>query len=156
MPHTHTTDYSHITPFIILGSELCKGWKCPVHSEEFRKLGINTEINLETEHDEPVAPELDVYLRLPTTDETAPTQEQLLIATDALQTTIKSNKKAYVHCKNGHGRSPTVVAAYFIRFENKTVQEAISLIKNNRPEVHINKLQLESLEKFRKVVVEHD
>ncbi|PJC31359.1 hypothetical protein CO051_04200 [Candidatus Roizmanbacteria bacterium CG_4_9_14_0_2_um_filter_39_13] len=156
MQHTHITDYSHITPLIILGSDLCKGWKCPVHSEEFRKLGIHTEINLETEHDEPVAPELDVYLRLPTPDETAPTQEQLLIATDALQRTIKSNKKAYVHCKNGHGRSPTVVAAYFIRFEHKNVDEAVNLIKNKRPEIHINKIQFEALEEFRREVVEND
>lgn len=150
--HNHKTDYSWITPNIIVGSDLCKGWICPVHSKEFEQLNINTEIDLELEHDEPVTPGLDIYLRLPTPDKNAPTQEQLMIASDALHRTVQEGKRTYVHCRNGHGRSPTAVAAYLIRFQKMRVYEAVALIKKKRPEIHIEKVQLEALEIFWKGV----
>ncbi|MEK7571645.1 MAG: dual specificity protein phosphatase [Patescibacteria group bacterium] len=146
--HDHTTDYSQITPNIFLGSDLCKGWNCPSHQKEFEKLHIKTEINVEIEHDEPVLPTLEIYLRIPTPDDTAPTHNQLLLATDALNLTVLSKTVAYVHCKNGHGRSPTVVAAYLIRYQNMDVATAIDFVKEKRPEIHIEKVQIAALEKF--------
>lgn len=131
--HDHTTNYSRITPNIFLGSDLCKGWDCPSHKEVFEKLQIKTEINLEIEHDDPVVPTLEIYLRIPTPDDIAPTPNQLLLATEAIHITTLSKKVAYVHCKNGHGRSPTVVAAYFIRYKNMDVEAAINFVKEKRP-----------------------
>lgn len=150
--HNHTTDYSLVTSYIYLGSDLCKGWTCPSHAKEFKKLHIKTEINLEIEHDEPVAPQLEIYLRLPTPDDTAPTHDQLLVATEVLNQSVLSKKVAYVHCKNGHGRSPTVVAAYFIRYQDMAVTTAINLVKEKRPEIHPEKVQITALEQFAKEV----
>jgi len=146
--HSHSTDYSLITPYIYLGSDLCKGWTCPSHAREFQKLNIKTEINLEIEHDEPVAPQLEIYLRIPTFDDSAPTQDQLIIATETINRSVLSKKVTYVHCKNGHGRSPTVVAAYFIRYQNMSVDTAISFVKEKRPEIHIEKVQIAALDQF--------
>ncbi len=61
---------------------------------------------------------------------------------------IKDGKKVYVHCRNGHGRSPTLVAAYLIRFEKKSLQEAEKLILKTRPEVHIEDSQHKALTEF--------
>lgn len=152
--HGHVTDYSQITPYIYIGSDLCKGWTCPVHSKEFTKLGITAEVNLEIEHGEPVAPELEAYLQLPTRDETAPSHQQLLIAADVLDRVQRAGKITYVHCKNGHGRSPTAVAAYFIRYQRMAVEEAVSTIKKKRPEIHLNNVQLAALVQFQKGVRE--
>lgn len=152
MDSHHKLDYSYITPFIILGSDLCKGYTCPSHSEEFKKLGIKTEVNLEIEHDEPVAPELEIYLRIPTINNTAPTHDQFIIATDAINQSVHSKKISYVHCRNGHGRSTTVIAAYFIRFHHMTPEEAMSVIKEKRPVVHLEEVQLFALKQFEKGV----
>jgi protein-tyrosine phosphatase len=57
--------------------------------------------------------------------------------------------KVYVHCKHGHGRAPTLVAAYFIR-EGMTVQEAIDKISKHRPAIHPTDEQLEALQNYAK------
>ena len=68
---------------------------------------------------------------------------------DALQKLVKMKKKMYVHCKNGHGRAPTMVAAYLIS-QGKSVDEALALIKKKRPSIHIEKVQKKALQTFLK------
>ncbi|OGC91625.1 hypothetical protein A3D85_00885 [Candidatus Amesbacteria bacterium RIFCSPHIGHO2_02_FULL_47_9] len=141
----HSTDYSKITERIYIGSDLCRGPTCPVHTEEFKKLGICGEINMEIEHPEMPPKSIDAYLWLPVVDKQAPTQDQLRLGTVMMKQMIDLGNTIYVHCKNGHGRSPTLVAAYLIRFEGKTVDEAIRFIKEKRPEVHLEEVQIEAL-----------
>lgn len=144
----HTTDYSQITDYIFVGSNLCKGGVCPVHSVEFKLLNINAEINLDLEHDEQITPNLDVYLRLPTLDHTTPTQEQLHIGAFTIHKMVSQHKRVYVHCHNGHGRSPMIVAAYFIAHKNMLPADAVALVKTKRPEIHLQPVQLAALEEF--------
>ncbi|HBC73133.1 MAG: Dual specificity protein phosphatase [Candidatus Amesbacteria bacterium GW2011_GWB1_47_19] len=146
----HRTDYSQITENIIIGSDLCPGPGCPVHSEEFKNLGVCAEVNLEIERNEKPTPGIDVYLWLPTEDKQAPNPDQLAIGTAAINEMVKTNKTIYVHCRNGHGRSPTMVAAYLIRYRNMGVSEAIALIKQKRPEIHPEEVQIKALEEFYK------
>jgi len=54
-----------------------------------------------------------------------------------------------VHCQHGHGRAPTLVAAYLISKGN-SVEEAISLIASKRSTIHINDKQKEALILFEK------
>lgn len=144
----HVTNHSRITEHIIIGSDLCKGESCQVHSAVFAQMHIAAEIDLELERDEPVTPRLDMYMRLPTRDHEAPSQSQLRIAAQTIHEVVSQGKSIYVHCQNGHGRSPTVVAAYFIQFKQKTVGQAIALIKKQRPEIHLEPIQINALEKF--------
>ena len=58
-------------------------------------------------------------------------------------------KKVYVHCQNGHGRAPTLVAAYFIK-QGKQVEDAVNLIKDKRPAIHLEEVQKQALEEFSK------
>ncbi len=144
----HVTNHSVITSHIIIGSDLCKGESCPVHSAVFAQMHITAEIDLELEHDEPVTPHLEMYLRLPTPDHEAPSLAQLRIAAQAIHEIVRRGKNIYVHCQNGHGRSPAVVAAYLIQFKHKTVEQAIALIKNKRPEIHLNETQIKALRRY--------
>lgn len=146
----HVTNHSKVTDHIIIGSDLCKGNSCPVHSPVFRQMHIAAEIDLELEHDEPVTPHLDLYLRLPTPDHQAPSQAQLRVAVQAIHETVQQSKNIYIHCRNGHGRAPTVVAAYFIQYEHCSVAEAVERIKSKRPEIHLELEQMAALEEFQK------
>lgn len=151
-PH-HVTDYSQITPYLYIGSDLCKGWTCLEHSEEFTKLGISTEINLVIERQETIAPHLTAFLQIPTIDHEAPTITQLHMAADFINQTIRIQKICYVHCKNGHGRSPTAAAAYFIKYEHVSASEAIHLIKEKRPEIHLYESQKSILIEFERSII---
>lgn len=146
--HNHASDYSQITENIFIGSDLCKGLYCPLHSEEFRRLGITAEINLEIEKVEQPTGGVEIYLWLPIADTACPTVDQLTVGTALIDQICKSMKKVFVHCRNGHGRSPTLVAAYLARFRHMSVEEAIEFIGKKRPEIHPNAVQIEGLKKF--------
>jgi len=144
----HQTDYSKITDQIYIGSDLCKGPWCPVHSDIFKQLGVCGEINLEMERDEHPSLGVDAYIWLPTPDKQAPSKDQLMIGSAVIKQMIDLGNVVYVHCRNGHGRSPTMVAAYFIRYEKMSVDEAIDFIAKKRPEIHLEEVQKMALEEF--------
>jgi len=145
---SHKFDFSKITDKIYLGSDLCKGGVCLIHQEEFKKLGIGVEVNLSAEENELPPKNIEAYLWLPVVDGHAPSRGQLEIGTCFMDSAIKANKVVYVHCRNGHGRSPTLVSAYLIRYHNLDVAAAIDFVKGKRPEVHIEDSQLEALIEF--------
>lgn len=146
----HTFDYSKITDSIYVGSDLCRGKVCPIHGPEFEQLGILVELNLSVERKEIPPDGIDIYAWIPVVDGYAPTQEQLDIGTSIINEAVCKGKSVYVHCKNGHGRSPTMVAAYLVRYARYQVGEAINLIRKKRSEIHIEDTQKEALEKFAK------
>lgn len=144
-------DYSKITEHIFLGTNFC----CKVHfNEDLLKKGITADISLEEENSEnPFG--VKYFLWLPTKNYHAPTQQQLLLGAVTIDLLAETGAKVYVHCKNGHGRAPTLVAAYFVSL-GKTVNEAINLVKNKRPEVHLTGEQLEALKLFEKGEIEKE
>lgn len=144
----HATEHSQITDKIFIGSNMCIGPNCPVHCTRFREMGIRAEINLEIERDESPSPCVEAYLWLPVPDHAAPLVEQLMIGTAAMNEMIQRGMKVYVHCEKGHGRSPTLVAAYFIRYENMTPDAAVSKVWEKRPEIHLEEVQMKALEEF--------
>ena len=147
---SHVFDYSKITEKIYVGSDFCKGGVCLIHGEEFKSLGISVELNLSHEENELPPNNLEIYTWIPVVDGYAPSQNQLDVGTSIINEAVKDDKVVYVHCRNGHGRSPTVVAAYFIRYEGLGVDEIIGVIKGKRPEIHIEKVQRAALKKFKK------
>lgn len=141
----HQIDYSQITDHIFIGSDLCKGLSCPIHGPEFEKLGILVELNLSAEKKEIPPDGIDIYAWIPIGDKHAPTQEQLDLGTAIINEAVKNGKNVYVHCRNGHGRSPTMVAGYMIRYLGKRVDEAVAEILHHRNEVHLEFSQREAL-----------
>lgn len=148
----HVFDFSKITDRIIIGSDLCRGGVCLIHGEEFKKLGVSLEINLSRENNELPPKEMEIgYVWLPVTDGYSPSVEQLKMGTCLMDTAINMGKTVFVHCKNGHARSPSLVAAYLISHNGMGVEDAIKLIKDKRPESHIEEVQRKTLEEFAKI-----
>lgn len=145
---SHTFDFSRITDNIIIGSDLCKGGVCLIHGEEFKKLGVQIEINLSAENNELPPKEIETYLWIPIVDGYSPSVKQLEMGTCLMDTALSQGKRIFVHCRNGHSRSPTLVAAYLIKYQKMKVNEAIKLIKEKRPEIHIEVSQREALEEL--------
>lgn len=145
----HVFEYSKVTDEVFVGSDFCKGGVCLIHAEEFKKLGVGVEINLSQEDNElPPKKGVSSYTWLPVADGAAPTQAQLAMGTSIINSAVNSGLKVYVHCRNGHGRSPTLVVAYLVKYRGMSLDDAYRFIKEKRPESHIEETQREALEKF--------
>lgn len=144
-PEIGKLEYNQITKHVYIGTNACYR---PHFDRELLKKGVEADISLEEEKlDTPYG--VRFFLWLPVKNHTAPLQEQLDFGVAALEKLAAMKKKIYVHCQNGHGRAPTLVAAYLIK-KGKTVRQAIEFIKSKRPAIHLDKVQLESLNKFKK------
>ncbi len=138
-------EYSYITDSIYIGTNQC----CQIDFDDMLvKEGITYDISLEKERiDAPYG--VTSYVWIPVEDHQAPTQEQLEFGVYVLEKIVSLGKKAYIHCKNGHGRAPTLVAAYLVK-NGKTVEEAVAFIKSKRSVIHPEDVQMEALEEFLK------
>ena len=146
--HLDYLEFNKINNYIYLGNNMC----CQTHFlQKLIKKGVVADISVEYERlDEPKGAKY--FLWLPTRDHTALSQDHLKLGTDAMKSLIKNKKKMYVHCKNGHGRSPTLVVAYFIT-TGMTTEQAIRFVKSKRPVTHISLLPLKALKRFEKSVM---
>lgn len=136
-------DFNYITDGIYIGTNQC----CQTHfNKNLIKEGISADISLEKERlDAPFG--VISYVWIPIEDHQAPTQEQIEFGVSVLEKIVAMGKKVYVHCKNGHGRAPTLAAAYFVK-RGKTVDEAIALIKEKRPPIHLEDVQTQALREW--------
>lgn len=149
MPTNHPTlDYSEITPLIFIGKNSC----CTTHfDDELIARGVRSDISVEEERiDHPFG--VDFFLWLPTKDHTAMTHEKADLGITTLKFFEQRSIPCYVHCKNGHGRAPMLVAAYFIAEKNMTADEAMSEIKHKRPSAHFQNVQIAFLREREKGV----
>lgn len=144
-PHAKKLDYNYISDGIYIGTNQC----CQTHFDErLRKEGVTADISLEKERiDAPFG--VDFYVWLPVEDHAPPTPDQLNFGVATIDKLVAIKKKVYVHCKNGHGRAPTLVAAYFIK-QGKSFEEAEKVIKSKRPSMHLQDSQREALKVFAK------
>lgn len=145
-PEINKLEFNYITDGIYIGTNMC----CQVHfDKDLVKEGITENISLEEEQiDTPAG--VGSYLWLPVKDHTPPDKDQMEYGVNALEKLVSLGKKIYVHCKNGHGRAPTLVAAYLIREKNMNPEKAVAFIKEQRPAIHLEESQLEALEEFSK------
>jgi len=137
-------NYSRVTPRIYLGTNTC----CLRHfNVGLLRRGVTADISLEEERiDAPRG--VDYFLWLPTKDHAAPTQKDLELGSQTIDWLMRHKEKVYIHCKNGYGRSPTLLAAYFIRYQGMTVQQAIAAIKHRRSEIHLETDHRQALQVF--------
>lgn len=136
-------NYSQISACIFVGTNSC----CTDHFDQsLLRQGISADISLESDRiDTPWG--IKYFLWLPTVDHTAPTIQALALGVQMLHLLVAQKVKTYVHCKNGHGRAPTLVAAYLIS-TGMSVNQAIKTIAKQRPEIHLEPVQKATLELF--------
>lgn len=148
MKHTSLIlEYSQITTYIYIGTNMC----CESDfARSLLKKGIKADISLEEgKVDQPFG--VDYFLWLPTKDHTSPTLKQLEVGTDFIKNLVHQRIKIYVHCRQGHGRAPTLVAAYLAR-EGMDVEKAFHCIKKKRQAIHPNRKQIVAVKKFIKKI----
>lgn len=147
MEHKHIQlSYNKIDDFIFAGNNLC------CQSQFDRELlckGIYADISLEAERlDNPQG--VKYFFWFPWKEDTAPPMELINLALQAVDNLIKQNIKIYVHCRNGHGRTTTFLATYFMHKEGVSVDEALAMVKQKRPSAHLNGIQEAFLREFEK------
>jgi protein-tyrosine phosphatase len=140
--------YNRIEDFLYAGNNMC----CQTHfDKELLSQGISADISLEAERlDNPKG--VNFFFWFPWQEDTAPTTELINLALATLDSLRRHKIKAYVHCKNGHGRTTTLLASYFIRKNGMTTDEALKLVKEKRPSMHLNEEQKAFLKKFEKSI----
>lgn len=124
-------EYARITEHVYLGTNMC----CQTHfDEQLLAEGLEADISLEEERlDAPQG--VKFFFWFPTKDKTAPSHRTLLLGAELIQHLADLGIKTYVHCKWGHGRSPTLIAAYLV-LTGISTEEAFTLIKRKRPSIH--------------------
>lgn len=142
MEHMHIKmSYNQITDLIYAGNNFC----CQTHFEmELLSKGIVADISLEAERlDNPRG--VKYFFWFPWKEDTAPSDELIDLAIKVLDDTVASGVKVYVHCKNGHGRTSTFLASYFIYKYRISAEEALKKVFEKRPSGHLNEAQKEFL-----------
>lgn len=136
-------EYSQITPMIFIGTNQC----CVMHFDTgLLKKGISADISLEaTKLDAPFG--VEYYLWLPTRNHYPPSMNKLKLGVAVLHHLEKMKVKTFVHCERGHGRAPTLVAAYLMH-KGMSLKEALALIKKKRPAMHLTQRQVKALKDF--------
>lgn len=138
-------EYDYIIDGIFIGTNQC----CQPHFDErLKRAGIKADVSLEEERlDAPFG--VETYVWIPVKDHAPPTLDQLEFGVTVLEKLVQLNKKVYVHCQKGHGRAPTLVAAYLVK-KGRSVEEAIEFIKSKRPTIHIENDQKAMLVRYAK------
>lgn len=111
--------------------------------------GVTGLVNLRSEYDYArlIASPMMRYLHLPTDDETAPALKVLQAGVDFIREEVEAGGRVYVHCWEGLGRGPTLVAAYFVS-QGYTPAAAWARIRQRRPFVRPTTGQQEQLRLF--------
>ena len=140
-------DYDQINEAVFIGTNMC----CQVgFDRELLVKNVRADISLEEFRiDAPIG--VDYFLWLPTKDHEPPSPDKLTLGVQTLEFLISKKVKVYIHCKNGHGRAPTLFIAYLVK-KGMTVDEAIKYLKAKRPTIHLSSAQLEGLNLFKQTL----
>lgn len=124
--------FDQITPNLWLGG-------APSEQRDYdyiHQQGIRAVVNIRAER----ADETEFYdkhdithIRFMVPDVTVPDEDIISDAVAWMKAQIDDGRTVLVHCAKGRGRSATLVAAYLMREEGMTFEEANSLMKSQRP-----------------------
>ena len=112
--------------------------------------GVNSvlDVRKEARDDEELLARHGLRLRhVPMTDRAPPTQEQLKRAVDWVMSELAQDRKVYVHCQSGVGRSVCVACAVLMRM-GYGLPEAYDAVRRKRPEAVVSEKQIEALQRY--------
>jgi protein-tyrosine phosphatase len=123
--------FSKITPQLWLGG-------APTYRRDYEYLvqeDITAVVNVRAEREDETAfyDSHDItHIQFKVPDVTVPDGDVLTESVDWMAAQIADGRVVLVHCAKGRGRSATVLAAYLMREEGMTVDEANALMKSGR------------------------
>lgn len=137
--------FDEITPQIWLGGAP----HYPRDYDVLLKAGIDAVVNIRAErHDDFELYErhgID-YIQLKVYDIIIPPPEIIDEAVAFMHKHIEAGNTVLVHCAKGRGRSVTLVAAYLMRYEGMSFDEANKLLREKRPLSNLQSRHREALE----------
>ena len=104
-------------------------WVDPVHPTEWCEANISV-------------------MQLATPDFRPPSLENIRKAISFIHYMVTRDKKVYVHCKAGRGRSAVVVMCYLIKYENMSADDAFAFLKEKRPQINMSQKQRDAINEF--------
>ena len=136
-------DYTEILDGVFIGTNMCCQFG---FAKELLAKAVRADISLEDERvDAPRG--VDYFLWLPTADGHAPMPEKLDFGIQALEYFLSKKIGVFIHCKNGHGRAPTLFVAYLMK-KGMTLDAALATVKAEREAVHLSDAQMTALNAF--------
>ena len=136
---------SQIRPFLYVGGQhYAKGWS------KMQQEGITAVINMREAWHDDTANGIggEAHLHLATRDNTPVPLDALHQAADFIKEQQEQGTKVYVHCGVGVGRAPSAAAAYLIKYEGLSAEEAIRAMKKVRPFIHLTGRQKRQMQAF--------
>lgn len=139
----HGFDYDQISTDVFIGTNMCCQYG---FAKELLVKNVRADISLEElKIDAPRG--VDYFVWLPTVDGQPPAPDKLAFGVQALEFFAERKIKVFIHCKNGHGRAPTLFAAYLMK-KGMTMDEALASLKEKRPVIHLTEAQKAALRTF--------
>jgi len=149
--HTHDPErmgqfnFDHIIDGIYIGNNMCCNMGL---SQKLKAEGISVDISVDDEKiDQPFG--VDAFLWIPAEDGLTPSNDIMKLAVSSLDQFVQNDRKVYVHCQKGHGRSASIVMAYLLH-KRYSFDEAFTIVKTARDDIHLNSTQVEILKNLYK------
>lgn len=128
--------FDEVTPQLWLGG-------APTYDRDYefiKKAGITAVLNIRAERDDDRVfyrrNGID-YLRLEVLDVMVPPQEEIEEGVAFIDKHVQDGDVILVHCAKGRGRSATLLAAYLMRHDHMTYDQAIELLLSKRSLVNL-------------------